>query len=71
MIPPLLPPVLFGVVVLGLMVHRRRRRSAARRLAVLETGLDSSIDLIAVVLGSGGTIRDGVATVAALGPGPV
>ncbi len=67
---PLVAIVLF-VVVVGLTLRRRRRRAADAADRALEAGLGFTIDLIAVVLGSGGTVHQAVATVAAIGPPPV
>ncbi len=48
--------------------RRRRLRVAIRDSRGLEPGLDFTIDLIAVVLGSGGTVRQAVEVVARSGP---
>lgn len=61
---------LLGSAVVGLLVRRRRRRAVARRQEALEGALPFTVDLIAVVLGSGGTIRQAVEAVAIDGPEP-
>ena len=60
--------VMAGIVV-GLGRSRARRRR--RQQAAIDRALGFTVDLIAVVLGSGGTIRQAVALVAAEGPAPV
>lgn len=67
--------MLVGVVValaasLALMGRARVRRER-RRQATIEAGLGFTVDLVAVVLGSGATIRQAIAVVATEGPGPV
>lgn len=56
-----------GAVVLVFWRRWRRGRTAGQ-VAQLEAGLDFTIDLMAVVLGSGGTVRQGVEVVARSGP---
>ncbi|MEM7274514.1 MAG: type II secretion system F family protein [Actinomycetota bacterium] len=51
--------------------RRLGRRAEVRRVAGLDGALAPTIDLLAVVLGSGGTVGGAVATVAAVGPAPV
>ncbi len=67
--------VIVGALSLGLvavsLLARRRRQAAKAQLAARESALAFTIDLMTVVLGSGGTIRDAVATVAREGPVPV
>ncbi|MEM9651877.1 MAG: type II secretion system F family protein [Actinomycetota bacterium] len=60
-----------GLLVLVLVRRRLVRRSVARRSAVLGAGLAPTIDLIVVVLGSGGTVHEAVAVVSEVGPLPV
>ncbi len=59
-----------AVVVVALVVRRRRVRGRAR-LAAVEGSLGFTVDLVAVVLGSGGTVRQAVGAVATNGPPPV
>ncbi len=64
-------PVGWSVVILGVVVLLRRQVRLGARAAAdreLAAGLGFTIDLISVVLGSGGTIRQAVATVADRGP---
>ncbi len=60
--------VLIGVVVVA---RRARGRRGRRRQAAIDAGLGFTVDLVAVVLGSGGTIRQAIAVVATEGPEPV
>lgn len=59
-----------GTAVFAMVIRSRRRRSSAPRRAA-EAGLDLTIDLLSVVMGSGGTVRQAIATVAATGPAAV
>jgi len=57
--------VLIGAVAL---VRRASGRRGRRRQAAVDAGLGFTVDLVAVVLGSGGTIRQAIALVATEGP---
>lgn len=65
----LIHPVLIGLAALGfwLVPHWRRRVAAAKRTAALAVALPTTLDLFAVVLGSGGTISQSVAVVSRRG----
>ncbi|MEL6984000.1 MAG: hypothetical protein AAFO29_16370, partial [Actinomycetota bacterium] len=65
--------VMFGLGSVGLLVlvGRLRGRRARRRQEAVDRSLGFTVDLIGVVLGAGGTIRQAVATVATDGPVPV
>lgn len=52
----------------ALQWRRRNRLAASRRRDRMEAGLGRTVDLIAVVIGSGGTIYQAVSTVARHGP---
>lgn len=57
------------VVVAAVSVgRRRRRREEARRRELVDEALAPTIDLIAVVIGAGGTIAEAVDVVSARGP---
>lgn len=56
----------------GIAVWRlRRRRLANVRANAIESGLAFTVDLVAVVMGSGGTVSQAVRTVANHGPAPI
>lgn len=55
-------------VLLVLARRQLRRRAVAQRSATVTAGLAPTIDLIVVVLGSGGTVYEAVSVVAELGP---
>lgn len=61
-------PLLVALMAMAAFWRRRRSLLAARRVAHREAGLDFTIDLMTVVLGSGGTVRRGVEIVAKSGP---
>jgi len=64
--------VMLAVTGLAAAMLRRRHRAAGRaRQEALEASVAFTADIVAVVLGSGGTIRQAVAAVAADGPEPV
>lgn len=53
------------------LVGRSRRRRRQRRQEAIDRCLGFTVDLVAVVMGSGGTIRQAVGVVADQGPEPV
>lgn len=63
--------VLFGCCGLILGVRRHRRLAVVRRVASIDRCLAPTIDLVVVVVGSGGTIHEALTTVASVGPAPV
>lgn len=66
--------LVWAVVVVGVLVLLRRQvrlRALNASRQELAAGLGFTIDLISVVLGSGGTIHQAVVTVAQRGPAPV
>ena len=60
-----------AVLAVGGLVWRARRRRARHRRVAIDRSLGFTVDLIAVVVGSGGTIRQAITAVAANGPRPV
>lgn len=66
-------PVMGAVVLIvaTVLIGRARVRRERRRQAAIDAGLGFTVDLVAVVLGSGATIRQAVAVVATEGPLPV
>lgn len=64
---PIVVAVLAVPAVLGLGAQRKRRRRRSHRAAI-DDALGFVVDLVAVVLGSGGTVRQAVAAVASHGP---
>ncbi len=66
----LLVALAVGVVATGLAVGRRRRRRRRQRSAV-DGSLAFTVDVVSVVVGSGGTVRQAVTAVATGGPEPV
>ena len=58
-------------VLAGWALRRRRRVADQRRREALEGAVGFTVDIVAVVMGSGGTIRRAVRTVADDGPEPV
>ncbi len=59
------------IVVTALVGVRARRRRAGRRRSAVDGSLGFTVDLVTVVVGSGGTVRQAVAAVAVDGPVPV
>lgn len=57
-----------GLVGLVVLTRRLRGRRVRRHQDAIDLGLGFTVDLIGVVLGSGGTIRQAVATLATEGP---
>ncbi|MEM9565169.1 MAG: type II secretion system F family protein [Actinomycetota bacterium] len=72
MTPAHVPLVFLGAVALAVVaaVGRRRRRRHRRQLAI-DGSLALTIDVVSVVVGSGGTVRQAVTAVATGGPEPV
>lgn len=52
-------------------VRRRRAARAAGAVQAIDAGLGQTVDLVAVVIGGGGTVRQAIETVARFGPEPV
>ena len=66
--------VVMTVALIGLLVYTRRlreRRAAERRAAALLAALAPTIDVVVVVLGSGGTVADAVRALGRIGPAAV
>jgi Flp pilus assembly protein TadB len=64
--------VVLAVAGLSAVLLRRRHRSAERASrARLEAAVGFTVDIVAVVVGSGGTIRQAIAAVVVDGPEPV
>lgn len=61
-------PMVIAAAGGAIALRRRRQRSATAHARAMEDGLDFTIDLIAVVIGSGGTVRQSLAAVASAGP---
>ncbi len=68
MTPSVALAMVFAAAGAVMALRRHQRRSAGRHGQAMEDGLDFTIDLIAVVIGSGGTVRESLAAVAAVGP---
>lgn len=60
-----------AAVAAAVALRKRATTQLATRAAAVEAGLDFTIDLVAVVLGSGGTIRGAIETVSRTGPSSV
>lgn len=58
-------------VILVLLRRQLRRRVAARQSTEITAGLAKTIDLIVVVLGSGGTVHEALSVIATVAPVPV
>lgn len=63
--------VVLAAVLVGLAWQLRRRRGERAANGLSDVGLGTTVDLIAVVIGSGGTVRQSIETVAEFGPEPV
>lgn len=60
--------VALAAVVLSVLVAARRRQAPRRRQRAIDESLGLTVDLVAVVLGAGGTVRRAIAIVARGGP---